>query len=155
MPNYDSVILEKLYARKQSDREKVSTYVGDMSKLIQQLTKTMPEDEQVRLIFINMALTLRLMLCMKSHESLIQLVADATVVETRLEQTALKVENSPSVPNVNRPIKEQPKGKLCYNCGNSAHLIAQCPFPKKKREQRVSAVNPSSSAKQENEQGTE
>ena len=156
MPNHDDVIFERLYARKQLEGEKVSTYVGDMNSLIQRLTRNMPEEEQVRLVYMNMAPALQLLMCTKSYTSLIELVADACKVETRLAQTAVRVDTGSATPAPSRPKADQSKVKCCYNCGLPGHLIAQCSLPRKRKtEQRVSGVRQNNPTQQENESGTQ
>jgi len=104
----------------------------------------MPEDDQVRIISMNMAPTLRLMLCMKSHSSLIELVADASMVETRLSQATVRVDNSMPASNTDRGAKPKTFQKVCYNCGSPDHLIAKCPQPRRKGNgQKVGTVRQS------------
>ena len=116
-------------------------YISDMNKLIKKLVKNLPEDDQIRIISMNMAPTLRLMLCMKSHSSLIELVADASIVETRLAQATVRVDTTMPSSNTDKGARPKSFQKVCYNCGSRDHLIAKCPQPRRKGEgQKVGAV---------------
>ena len=160
MPNRNGMILERLYGRKQGEKELVDNYIKAMIVLINQLDNGMSESDQVRIVEMNLLEPIKLLMSTKCYTSLLELAMDAQKIESRLNKTNVKVESTvPVYPAPDQKPKNSKSNLTCYNCGKVGHKIAQCFLPRKnKNNPNVGAVLSESTgqtSKSENEVKTQ
>jgi len=129
------VILERINACQQGQKEPVSDYVKKMSDLFQELPYPLPEKEQVRLVYRNILDSIKPWICTNSYDSVRHLAADARKVEESLKRADRPIQfteqlTRPQTNEQSRPKKEKVDNRTCYNCGMLGHISPRCPMPR-------------------------
>jgi len=130
-----------------------------MTTLIEQLTCTLAEVDQVRIIAMNLSDAIRLLMGAHTYSSLIDLASHALTIEERLKKTSIRVKTRQTetrqAANDNfKPRENRNSNRVCYNCGSPSHLKAQCPEPRKaKAGQGVSSITSTGAIPKGNAEG--